>query len=333
MQISAWESYYPTLARWLLVGASIIGLTVLLNRVLQALGVKREAATGYALVLPWMLGFAIWELFPFARSLYLSFTTYNIFQPPEWVGFQNYVKIFTKDRHFWPNMRMTLLYALISVPLGAAGALGVALLLSRAIRGIGAWRTIYYLPAVLPVAAVALLWAWMLSPRSGLINYMLQPIYNLLGMEPLQWFTDVNLVLPSYVIMGMWGIFGATAVILLAGLKNVPTELYEVADLDGANAWRKFRHVTLPMLSSTMFYIVIMGVIGALQIFTQAFFITTPTRAPEFMNVMIYQQAFTFRHMGYASALAWVLMIIIFVATLLVFRSSALWVYYEGERR
>lgn len=333
MQVSAWESYFPTLIRWFLVGGSILGLMVLLNRALQALGVKREVATGYALILPWLLGFVIWELYPFARSLYLSFTKYNIFQPPEWVGVQNYVEILTKDRHFWPNLRMTLLYALLNVPLGTAGALGVALLLNRAIRGIGIWRTIYYVPAVLPVAAVALLWAWLLAPRSGLINFFLQPVYELLNMEPLQWFTDVKLVLPSYVIMGMWGVFGANAVILLAGLKNVPNELYEAADLDGASTWRKFRNITIPMLSSTMFYTVITGVIGSLQIFTQAFFITTPTRAPEFMNVMIYQEAFTFRHMGYASALAWILMLIILVATLLVFRSSALWVYYEGERR
>lgn len=333
MQVSAWESYFPTLIRWLLVGGSVIGLMVLLNRVLQALGVKREVATGYSLILPWLLGFAIWELYPFARSLYLSFTKYNIFQPPEWVGLQNYVEILTKDRHFWPNLRMTLLYALLNVPLGTAGALGVALLLNRAIRGIGTWRTIYYVPAVLPVAAVALLWAWLLAPRSGLINFFLQPVYELLNIEPLQWFTDVKLVLPSYVIMGMWGVFGANAVILLAGLKNVPSELYEAADLDGAGSWRKFRSVTIPMLSSTMFYTVITGVIASLQIFTQAFFITTPTRAPEFINVMIYAEAFTFRHMGYASALAWILMVIVLFATLLVFRSSALWVFYEGERR
>jgi multiple sugar transport system permease protein len=214
-----------------------------------------------------------------------------------------------------------------------AGALGVALLLNRALRGIGVWRTIYYLPEVLPAAAVALLWGWILAPRSGLINFFLRPIYQLLNVEPLQWFTDVNLVLPSYVIMGMWGVFGANAVILLAGLKNIPAELYEVAALDGANSWQKFRIVTIPMLSSALLYALITGVIGALQIFTQAFFITVPQRAPEFINVMIYREAFTFRHMGYASALAWVLMIIVLVATLFVFRSTTAFVYYEGERK
>lgn len=333
MQVSAWETYLPTLLRWLAVGGIMASLMVTLNIVLQALGVKRETAAGYALILPWLLGFLIFNLYPFARSLYLSFTTYNIFQPPEWVGLQNYIDIFTEDRHFGPNLRFTLLYAVLNVPLGMAGAMGVALLLNRALRGIGLWRTTYYLPEVLPAAAVALLWAWMLAPRSGLINFFLQPIYNLLNAEPLQWFTDVNLVLPSYIIMGMWGVFGANSVILLAGLKNIPQVLYEVAELDGANGWQKFRNVTIPMLSSALFYTMITGIIGSLQIFTQAFFITTPRRAPSFMNIMIYEQAFSFRHMGYASALAWILLIIILVATLLVFRSSAAWVYYEGERR
>lgn len=332
MELSAWESYFPTLIRWLLVGGVMLGSILLLYRILRYFGVNREAATGYALILPWMLGFLIFNLYPFARSLYLSFTEFNIFQPPEWVGWDNYVELFTKDRHFYPNLKFTFFYAVLNVPLGMAGALGVALLLNRALRGIGVWRTVYYLPEVLPAAAVALLWGWILAPKSGMLNFFLTPLYRLLDMEPLQWFTDVDLVLPSYVIMGMWGVFGANAVILLAGLKNIPQELYEVADLDGANGWQKFWIVTIPMLSSALLYALVTGVIAALQIFDQAFFITTPTRAPQFLNVVIYQEAFTFRHMGYASAMAWVLMIIVLIATLLVFRSTSAFVYYEGER-
>jgi multiple sugar transport system permease protein len=331
MQITAWESYSPTLLRWLLVGGGLMISILLLYRVLRYFGVNREAATGYALILPWLLGFLILNLYPFASSLYLSFTEYNIFQPPQWVGLDNYVKLFTGDRHFYPNLKFTFFYAVINVPLGMAGALGVALLLNRALRGIGVWRTVYYLPEVLPAAAVALLWGWILAPRSGMVNFFLRPVYDLLNMEPLQWFTDVDLVLPSYVIMGMWGFFGANAIILLAGLKNIPQELYEVADLDGANGWQKFWIVTIPMLSSALLYALVTGVIGALQIFDQAFFITTPTRAPQFLNVVIYREAFTFRHMGYASAMAWVLMIIVLIATLLVFRSTSAFVYYEGE--
>lgn len=330
MYVSAWETYYPTLLRWLAVGGGIIGLMLLLQKGLRLLGVRREVATGYALILPWILGFLIWNLYPFIRSLYLSFTEYNIFQPPRWVGLENYVRMF-QDEQFWLSLRLTLLYAAFNVPLGLAGALGVALLLNRSVFGIGIWRTIYYIPAVLPAAAVALLWRWMLSPESGLINFALQPVYRALNMQPLQWFTDPNLVLPAFVIMGMWGVFGANSVILLAGLKNIPKELYEAAELDGAGNWRKFWNVTIPMVSSTLFYNLVTGIIGSLQVFTQAFFITIPRRAGTFLNVLIYREAFAYRHMGYASAMAWVLLIIILLITLLVFRSSAAWVYYEAE--
>jgi multiple sugar transport system permease protein len=333
MDVPAWESYFETFWRWTLVGGGIMILMIVVNKLLIFLGVKREAATGYTLILPWLLGFLIWTLYPFLRSFYLSFTEYNIFQPPEWVGVANYVKMFTKDRQFWRSLRLTLLYAFFNVPLGLAGSLGVALLLNRDVKGIGVWRTIYYLPAVLPTAAVVLLWRWMFSPRSGLINFILSPIYGLLNMEPLAWFTDPDLVLPAFVIMGMWGVFGTNSVILLAGLKNIPRQLYEVADLDGANNWQKFWHVTLPMLSSTMFYNVVTGIIGALQVFTVAFFVSIPQRAGTFLNVRIYQEAFSFRHMGYASAMAWFLLVIILILTLFVFRSSALWVFYAGEKR
>ncbi len=329
---SAWASYYPTILRWLGTGGSIMLLMLVFGWGLQKLGVKREAATGYALVLPWILGMLIWTLYPFVRSLYLSFTEYNIFQPPQWVGLRNYVTMFTGDRDFWRSLRLTLLYAAFNVPLGIAGALGVALLLNQDVKGIGFWRTVYYLPAVLPAAAVTLLWRWMLSPTSGLINFALRPIYNLLNMQPLQWFTDPDLVLPAFVLMGMWGVFGANSVILLAGLKNIPQHLYEAADLDGANTLQQFWHVTLPMLSSTLFYNVITGIIGALQIFTQAFFVDIPSRAGTFFNVLIYQEAFSFRHMGYASALAWFLLLVILVITLLVLRSSEAWVFYAAAK-
>jgi multiple sugar transport system permease protein len=332
MQLSAWESYAPTLLRWLLVGGGMMAMVVGLNKGLQFIGVRRETARGLALVSPWLLGLLIWNAFPFAYSFYLSFTKYNIFQPPEWIGIQNYVEMFTKDTNFWPSLRLTLLYAALNVPLGMVGALGVALLLNRDVKAIGLWRTIYYLPAVLPAAAVALLWRWMFSPGSGLINFLFQPFYALLNVEPLQWFTEPRLVLPAFVIMGMWGVFGANAVILLAGLKNIPQHLYEAASIDGAGTMQKFRFVTIPMLSSTLFYTLVTGIIGSLQIFTQAFFIPIPRRAGTFLNVLIYQEAFSFRNMGYASALAWFLLVVILILTVLVFRSSAAWVHYEGAK-
>jgi multiple sugar transport system permease protein len=320
------------LLRWLLVGGGMMAMVVGLNKGLQFIGVRRETARGLALVSPWLLGLLIWNAFPFAYSFYLSFTKYNIFQPPEWIGIQNYVEMFTKDTNFWPSLRLTLLYAALNVPLGMVGALGVALLLNRDVKAIGLWRTIYYLPAVLPAAAVALLWRWMFSPGSGLINFLFQPFYALLNVEPLQWFTEPRLVLPAFVIMGMWGVFGANAVILLAGLKNIPQHLYEAASIDGAGTMQKFRFVTIPMLSSTLFYTLVTGIIGSLQIFTQAFFIPIPRRAGTFLNVLIYQEAFSFRNMGYASALAWFLLVVILILTVLVFRSSAAWVHYEGAK-
>ena len=330
--MAAGQAYTPAFLRGVGVGGAMVLAMIGLTRLLQLLGVRREAATGYGLVLPWVLGLLIWTLYPFANSLYLSFTRFNIFQPPEWIGLENYVRMFTADSQFWLSLRLTLLYAALNVPLGIIGALGVALLLNQNVKGIGFWRTVYYLPAVLPAVAVVLLWRWMLSPTSGLVNFVLRPVYTLLNIQPLQWFTDPDLVLPAFVIMGMWGVFGANSVILLAGLKNIPHHLYEAADLDGAGTWQKFWNVTLPMLSSTLFYNVITGIIGALQIFVQAFFVDIPRRAGTFFNVLIYREAFSFRNMGYASALAWFLLLVILVITLLVMRSSALWVYYAGER-
>ena len=169
--------------------------------------------------------------------------------------------------------------------------------------------------------------------RAGLINWLLSPLLKLLGIAPPSWFTDDRLVLPAYVIMGLWGVFGANTVILLAGLKNVPKDLYEAAEIDGAGRFSRYFKITIPMLSATLFYILIMGIIASLQTFTVAFFIETPRSAGVFLNVYLYQQAFNQFKMGYASAIGWVMMILILVFTLLVFRSSPAWVYYEDERR
>jgi multiple sugar transport system permease protein len=323
--------YTLTLVDYVVVGAFVIASMVGLNWGLRRLGVKREAATGYSLILPWVLGLVIWNVGPFLASLYFSFTDYNILQPPKWVGFDNYVRMFTDDPQFWKVLRFTLLYSVINVPLGLLGALLTATLLNQDVKGLGAWRTLYYLPAVLPAAATALLWRWMFT-ENGLINSIFGPVLSLFGVGRPAWFTDLNLVLPSYIIMGLWGVFGANTIILLAGLKGIPRDLYDAATVDGAGRFRKYRDVTVPMLSPTLFYVLILGVIGSLQSFTVAFFIETPRRAGTFMNVYIYQEAFDRNRMGYASALGWVMLLIILLFTLLVFRSSAAWVHYEGEK-
>ena len=332
MYSSAWETYLPTLLRWALVGVVIFGGSYLLNKFLQRRGVKQEWARGYSFILPWFLGFLIWFLTPFITSLLLSFTKFNTFNPPEFVGLQNYSTVLTGDPNFWPGMWLTLGYAFFSVPLGMIGAMGVALLLNRDVKAIGIWRVIYYMPAVLPAAATALLWNWILSP-SGILNQLLAPIYSMLNMEPLQWFTDPKLVLPSYVIMGLWGIFGSNAVIMLAGLKNIPKHLYEAAEIDGAGTFRKFFTITVPMVTPQLLYLLITGIIGALQIFTQAFFIETPPSAGQFISVLIYSNAFEYMKFGYASAMAWILMFIIMILTALVLKSSSAWVYYEAEKK
>lgn len=331
------HDYSLTFSHWLLVGGGVILVIVLTNRLLQLLGMKQEAATGLALIMPWVVGFLIFSLYPFLASFYLSLTEYNLLRPlsldklPPLVGFKNYEYAVTGDPNFWPSIRLTLLYGAISIPLGLAGSLLTAMLLARNVRGVGIWRTIYYMPAVLPAAATALLWRWMFNPSSGLINTILSPLLNLFGLGKPAWFTDPQLVLPSYVIMGMWGIFGTTTVILLAGLKNVPRELYDAATVDGAGSFGQFRHVTLPQVTPTLFYVLVTSMIAALQFFTQALFITTPREAGTFLQVYIWQQAFQSQKMGYASALSWILLVLTLLLTLLVFRSQSLWVYYEGE--
>lgn len=325
--------YTPTLIRYLGVAIGLAALAVVLYLGLRGAGVREETATGYALISPWIVGFLIWTAFPILWSFYLSFTDYNVLQAPEWIGPRNYARIFTQDIDFWPAIRITVLYAFFSVPLGIAGSLAVAMLLSTDIRGLGIYRTIYYLPSILPAVAVALLWRWLFNPDAGLLNAALRPILEPLGVPPPNWFGDPQWVLPAFIIISLWGIAGANMVIFLGALKNVPRHLLEAAEMDGANAWHRFRAVTVPMITPVIFLQLVMGIIGALQIFTVAAFIRYTPEAGKFMNVLIYQAGFQQFRMGYASALAWILFAIILALTLVVFRWSEAWVYYEGSRR
>lgn len=327
------NDYLPTLIRYLIVAAGIGGIMVALYTVLLRLGVNREAATGYALITPWLLGFLIWTAYPMVASFYLSFTEYNVLQPPRWIGLTNFERIFGRDIDFWPALRITVLYALLSVPLGVAGSLLVAILLSANIRGLGVYRTIYYLPSILPAVATALLWRWLFNPDAGLLNSALRPILKPFGLSPPNWFGDPAFVLPAFILISLWGIAGANMVIFLGALKNVPRHLLEAAEIDGANAWHRFWRVTLPIITPVIFLQVIMGIIGGLQIFTVAAFIRYTPAAGKFMNVLIYQAGFQQFRMGYASALAWILFAIILALALLVFRSSEAWVYYEGSKK
>jgi multiple sugar transport system permease protein len=326
------EWYISTFSHYLIVAVAIGGAMLLTYRGLRLVGVRREAATGFAFILPWFLGFLIWNLVPVVTSLYLSLTDYDVLQPPTFVGLANYERLFTADPEFWPSFRLTMFYTFLTVPLGLLGSIGAAVLLNQGVRGVGLWRTLYYLPAILPAFIAALLWRLLLLPtRGGLVNSVTEPIWSRLSDTPPGWFLDKDLVLWGFVLMSFWGIFGANTVIVLAGLKNVPRDLYEAAGVDGAGTWARFRHITVPSLSPTMFYLLVMGAIAAVQIFDQPLFVDLPAGAPPFLNVYLYTQGFTFFSMGYASAIAWVMVVVILALTLLIFRSSSAWVYYDAE--
>jgi multiple sugar transport system permease protein len=325
------EHYIGALIRWLLAPVVLIIAAIGLYWLFRAIGWSKRQAMGLAIVSPWIIGFVVFTAYPLLQSLYLSFTESNIFGGSKWVGLKNFNRLFTADIEFWSSVRITLLYALLSTPVGVIGALLIAMLLNNRIRGIGTYRTIYFLPAVLPEVAVALLWRWMFNSESGIINFVLSPLFKLTGSGVPDWFGDPDYVLPAFIIMSVWGIFGTNTVVFLAGLQGVPRSLYEAAEIDGATAFRKFIHVTVPQISPVILLQVIMGMIGALQVFTIAMFVRPTTGAGKFMNQLVYERGFAQLKMGEASAVAWVLFVIILLLTLLILRSSPLWVHYESE--
>ncbi|GFR37614.1 sugar ABC transporter permease [Insulibacter thermoxylanivorax] len=324
-------TYIDTLVRWVITPLLLTIAAVILYAVLRALRWSKRQALGLAIISPWIIGFIGFTAYPLLHSLCLSFTKSNIFGGSEWVGLDNYIRLFTKDIEFWKSVRITLLYALLSMPIGVIGALLLAILLNNQIKGIGTFRTIYFMPAVLPEVAVALLWRWMFNSESGIINHAISPILHLTGSPAPDWFGDADYVLIAFIIMSVWGIFGTNTVVFLAGLQGVPKSLYEAAEIDGATGLRKFWHITVPQISPVILLQVIMGMIGALQVFTIAMFVRPTSAAGKFMNQLVYERGFTQLKMGEASAVAWVLFIIILFLTLLIFRSSPAWVHYESE--
>lgn len=292
--------------------------------------VLRANLEGWLFVLPVVLGLLIWTLGPILASLYLSFTAYDLLSTPRFVGLLNYRNLLFHDDLFWLSLRVTLTYAAVSVPLGLIGGLAIALLLNAKVWGMGIFRTSFYMPSIVPAVASAVLWGWLLNPDWGLVNAALRSV----ALPTSRWLASPDSALMSLVVMSLWGL-GGGMIIYLAGLQNIPNQLYEAASIDGANQVQRFWHVTLPMLSPTLFFNLIVGVIGGLQYFTQAFVLTQggPEYATEFYGLNLYQKAFQWLKMGYASSMAWVLFIMIIALTLLIFRSSTLWVYYEGGGR
>lgn len=260
-------------------------------------------------------------------SLVIAFTEWDLISSPQWVGMAN-IQTMWNDSLLWQSLKVTTLYAISSVPLHIIFGLTLALLLNTKIVGLRFYRTAFYLPSVLSGVAVALLWRWLFSNEFGLINGFLDN----LGINGPNWLGDEVWAIPSLVLMSLWSV-GASAIIYLAGLQGIPTDLYEAAEVDGANGWQRFWAVTMPMMTPVLFFELITGIVSALQVFTQAYIMTNggPNNATLFYLLYLYQNAFQYFRMGYASTLAWVLFLYILALTLLAYRSSQFWVYYEGE--
>ena len=292
---------------------------------------RRESLWAYAFIAPWTIGFIIFTLGPMLASLFFSFTEYDIVSAPRWIGLTNYINLI-HDQLFWHSLGVTFKYAVIALPLGLTVSYMIAVLLNQKISGINIWRTVYFLPSVIAGVAVALLWARIFDPKFGILN----PFLAQFGIKGPGWLSDPQWAVPALVIMSLWSV-GGNIIIYLAGLQGVPTDLYDAAKVDGATAWQRFRHVTLPMTTPVIFYNLILGLIGTFQYFTEVYVLTNgsgnPARSTLFYNLYLYQNAFKYFHMGYASTMAWVLFIIVLGFTLLIFRSSDAWVYYEGQLR
>jgi multiple sugar transport system permease protein len=292
---------------------------------------RREAAAGYLFVSPWIIGFILLTLGPMLASLYFSFTDYNVVDPPRWIGTQNYTQLFV-DPLFWQSLKVTLYFAVLSLPSGLVLGFLLAVLLNQKIPGVKLWRTLYFLPSVLSGVAVTLLWIILFNPQIGAINQLLETI----GIKGPGWLNDPDWAIPSLAIMALWGV-GSNIIIYLAGLQGVPVDLYDAAKVDGASSWQRFRSITIPMMTPVLFYNLILGLIGTFSYFTQVYVVTDgsggPARSTLVYNLYLYQNAFRYFDMGYASAMAWVLFVIILVLTGMIFKSSSAWVYYEGELR
>ena len=286
----------------------------------------REALVAYLFISPWLIGLLVFWAGPMLASLYFSFTKYTLIKAPVWLGLGNFIR-FATDPLVGISMKVTGLYTLLAVPLGTVAALLVAILLNQKVRGIRIFRTIFYMPSLISGVAVAIVFAWLFNNRFGVVNYLL----SLIGIKGPNWLGDSDVVLWSLVLMSLWGV-GNGAVIFLAGLQGVPQALYEAAELDGAGTLGKFWHVTLPLISPVTMFSIITGVIATFQTFAVSYILTGggPANATLFYMLYLYRNAFSWFEMGYASALAWVLFIIIMVFTLILLRMSSLWVYYEG---
>lgn len=291
----------------------------------------KEAKWGYIFLLPWLVGLIIFWIGPILASMVFAVTEYDVLSTPQFVGLENFSRAFTGDKLFWPSLGRTFYYSLVVVPITVVGSLMLAILLNQKLKGTNIFRTLFFLPHLTPAVALAVLWVWLFHPRVGPINSLLQTAFEIQGPG---WLTSKEWALPALIIISLWAALGGnTMLIFLAGLQGVPQELLEAAEIDGAGTWSKFRNVTLPMISPTLLFNLILGVIGALKVFTLAFVATQggPSYSTWFYALHIYQQAFAYYRMGYGAALAWIFVVILLVFTYLQLAASKRWVYYGGE--
>ncbi|WP_408612573.1 carbohydrate ABC transporter permease [Glycomyces luteolus] len=290
---------------------------------------KKEAFYFWLFISPWLIGFVGFLLGPMIASVYISLTEWDSFTAPEWVGLQNYTEALTEDPVFWKALWNTFYYAAVSVPLGLVIGVWLANLLNKRVRGRKLFRTFIYLPTLVPLVATAMVFKMVLAP-SGPLNDML----GWFGIDGPSWLIDETWVKPALIVLSAWGAGGAT-VLLLSAMNGIPRELYEAAEIDGATPWRQFWSVTFPQITPVIFFNLIMGLIGAFQIFSQVYILTAggPNNASKTMVPLLFDEAFRFYHFGYASAVAWLLFIVIMAFTLIAFRTSRKWVFYETEVR
>ncbi len=290
---------------------------------------KKESIAGWLFISPWIIGFIIFTLGPLLYAIVLSFYQWDFIQDPKFIGLRNFERMFG-DKLFWQSLKVTVSYGLMRVPMGIIVGIGAAILLNQRVKLLGLWRVIYYLPVILPPVATTLMWMWIYNPRYGVINNFLLSVFHIQGPA---WLQDQRLVLPSFMVMAVWGAMGRNMLIYLSGLQSISKELYNAADVDGAKSLAKFFYITLPMLSPVIFFNLITGMIDVFKLFSQPFIMTEggPRNASLFFYYYMFRYISERFQVGYAAAMSLFVFILIMILTVLVFRSSSAWVYYEGE--
>jgi multiple sugar transport system permease protein len=287
---------------------------------------RRSLIVGLLFISPWIIGFLAFQIYPICYTLYLSFTSYTGFGSPQWIGLQNYVRMFTQDPLFWTSLYNTLYYTILAVPIGLAVALIMAIAMNQNLKEVAIYRAALYLPSILPVFAISFIFLVLLNPQFGLVDYIL----SLLHLPSIDWLGDPRWAKLAIVMMAQLGA-GNAALVFLAGLRAVPITLYEAAQIDGASWWTRFWRITIPLISPVILYNLILGLSGGLQIFTQSYILTQggPDNATTFYVYYLWENAFSYSEMGYAAAMSWVLFIVSFAIAMIVFRWSNRWVNYE----